>query len=130
MSSSSSTSTSINERPRGGATTPAIFPNVVTVPGSSPGIKPMVPRTIEESFNRARSKKEKALLLKDKHAKTRQTILPLFAPPTSHQDPLRSMPIEQLLTLSDNDLVYQALQLLRGKSRWYCNVSGWVFCSN
>jgi hypothetical protein len=50
--------------------------------------------------------------LKGSHDKTRQTILQLLAPPASHQDPLRSMPIEQLLTLSDTDLVYQALQLL------------------
>jgi hypothetical protein len=71
-----------------------------------------VPQTIEQSFNKARSNKEKALLLKASHDKTRQTILQLLTPPASHQDPLRSMPIEQLLTLSDAALVHQALKLL------------------
>jgi hypothetical protein len=110
--SSSSTSSNVNERPRGTASTPAIFPNVVTGAGSPPGLKPPVPQTIEESFNKARSNKDKALLLKASHDKTRQTILQFLAPPASHQDPLRSMPTEQLLTLSDTALVHQALQLL------------------
>jgi hypothetical protein len=63
-----------------------------------------VPQTIEESFNKARSNKEKALLLKASHDNTRETIVQLLAPPASHQDPLRSMPTEQLSTLSDTDI--------------------------
>jgi hypothetical protein len=39
-------------------------------------------------------------------------IVQFLAPPPSHHDPLRVMPVDQLATLSDPDLAHQALQLL------------------
>ena len=39
-------------------------------------------------------------------------IIQFLAPPPSHHNPMRVMPVDQLATLSDPDLVHQALQLL------------------
>ena len=39
-------------------------------------------------------------------------IIQFLAPPPSHQDPLRVVPVDQFATLCDPDLVHQALQLL------------------
>lgn len=110
--SSSSTSTSINGPSRGSAPTPAIFPNVITSPGSPPGNQPPVPNTIVDAFNKQRTTREKAQKLAELHASTRQRILQFLAPPAAFQDPLRAMPVDQLVALSDTELVYQALQLL------------------
>ena len=46
------------------------------------------------------------------HADTKNRIIQFLAPPPSHQDPLRVIPVDRLATLSDPDLVHQALQLL------------------
>jgi hypothetical protein len=43
---------------------------------------------------------------------SKNRIIQFLAPPPSHQDPLRVMPVDQLATLSDSDFVHQALQLL------------------
>ena len=46
------------------------------------------------------------------HVDTKNRIIQFLAPPPSHQDPLRVIPVDRLATLSDPDLVHQALQLL------------------
>jgi len=46
------------------------------------------------------------------HAEQRVQLIQLLAPPTSHLDDLRAMPVPQLNELSDVALVKQALQLV------------------
>ena len=99
---------------RGGVPAPPVFPKVVypAVPGSPVGIQPPVASTIQQSFNSQRVAKVKPDVKADRHADTRKRIIQFLAPPPSHHDPLRAMPVDQLTTLSDPDLVHQALQLL------------------
>ena len=75
-------------------------------PGSS------VANTIQQSFNKQRVANSKAAVKAALHADTKNRIIQFLAPPPSHQDPLRVMSVDQLATLSDPDLVHQALQLL------------------
>ena len=111
MSSSSST-TNVPKSARGMAPLPAIFPNVITSPGSPPGNQPPVTHTIVQAFTKQRAASGKAAIKAGNHADTKLRIITFLAPPPSHQDPLRNMSVDQLATLSDPDLVHQALQLL------------------
>ena len=77
-------------------------------PGSPAGIQPPAANTIPQSFD----KQNKASLKANRHADTKARIIQFLAPPPSHHDPLRVMPVDQLATLTDPELVHQALQLL------------------
>ena len=90
------------------------FPKVVysVGPDSPVGIQPLVANTIQQSFNKQRVANSKAAVKAGLHADTKNRIIQFLAPPPSHQDPLCVMPVDQLATLSDPDLVHQALQLL------------------
>ena len=90
----------------------AIFPTVITSPGSPPGNQPPVTNTIVQAFTKQRVASGKAAVKAGLHADTKLRIIQFLAPPSSHQDPLRVMPVDQLAALSDPDLVHQALQLL------------------
>ena len=111
MSSSSST-TNVPKSARGTAPLPAIFPNVITSPGSPPGNQSPITHTIVQAFTKQRAASGKAAIKAGNHADTKLRIITFLAPPPSHQDPLRTMSVDQLATLSDPDLVHQALQLL------------------
>jgi len=116
MSSSSSSSTNnvaigTGASSRGIASPSAIFPNVITGPGSPPGNQPPVPNTIEQAFGKQRTAKTK-LAEKAKSADTRQRIEEFLAAPTSHHDPLRTLSGTQLAMLSDEHLMHQALQVI------------------
>lgn len=86
------------------------------VSGSPAGINPPVENTIanayEKAFQKQRNAKEKAAAAAALHHDTRQRIVQYLASPTSHHDPLRLMPVEQLESLSDSELVRQALAFL------------------
>ncbi len=68
--------------------------------------------TIPQSFGKQRVAISKAAAKAGRHADTKNRIIQFLSHPPSHQDPLRVMPVDQLATLSDPDLVHQALQLL------------------
>ena len=113
MSTSSITNNTVNgssrnapKSSRGMAPPPAIFPNVITSPGSPPGNQPPVTNTIVQAFSKQRVAKAKA------EVKTRQRIVQFLAAPASHNDPLRTLSIDQLTALTDAQLMHQALQLL------------------
>ena len=76
------------------------------VPGSPVGIQPSVANTIQQSFNKQRVTNGKAAVKAGLHADTKNRIIQFLA------RLLRVMPVDQLVTLSDPDLVHQALQLL------------------
>ena len=76
------------------------------------GIQPPVTNTILQSFDKQRVAINKAAVKAGLHADTKNRIIQFLAPPPSHQDPLRVMPVDQLAALSDPHLVHQALQLL------------------
>ena len=110
MSSSSSTVPNVNKGSgdRGGVPPPPVFPKVVypVGPGSPVGIQPPVVNIIPQSFNKQRVANGKATVKAGLHADTKQRIIQFLAPPPSHQDPLCVMPVDQLATLSDPDLVH------------------------
>ena len=116
MSSSSSNVPNVNKGRggRGGVSPPSVFPKVVypVGPGSPVGIQPPVVNTIPQSFNKQRVANSKAVVKAGLHTDTKNRIIQFLAPPPSHQDPLRVMSVDQLATLSDPDLVHQALKLL------------------
>ena len=79
MSSSSVINTTVNgssrnapKSTRGMAPPPAIFPNVITSPGSHPGNQPPVPHTIVQAFSKQRVAKDKAEVKAKAHADIRQ----------------------------------------------------------
>jgi len=124
---SSSASSSINggnkakKCSRGVASPPAIFPNVITSPGSPPGNQPPVPNTIEnafdnqrieQAFGKQRGSRTKLAEKAKNHSDTRQRIEEFLAAPTSHYDPSRPLSRAQLAMLSDDELIRQALQVL------------------
>jgi len=124
---SSSASSSINvgtkakKSSRGVASSPAIFPNVITGPGSPPGNQPPVLNTIEnafenqrieQTFGQQRSSKTKLADKVKNHANTRQRIEEFLAAPTSHHDPTRPLSRVQLALLSEDEFVRQAIQVL------------------
>ena len=110
--SSSSSTTNVPKSARGTAPLPAIFPNVITSPGSPPRNQPPVTHTIVQAFTKQRVASGKAAVKAGNHADTKLRFIKFLAPPPSHQDPLRAMSVDQLATSSDPDLVHQALQLL------------------
>ena len=119
MSSSSVTNTTVNgssrnapNSTRGMAPPPVIFPNVITSPGSPPGLQPPVPNTIVQAFSKQRLAKDKAEVKAKAHADIRQRIVQFLAAPASHNDPLRTLSGDQLNALTDEQLMHQALQVL------------------
>jgi len=124
---SSSASSSINggnkakKSSRGVASPPAIFPNVITGPGSPPGNQPPVPDTIEnafdnqrieQAFGKQRNSRSKLAEKIQHHSDTRQRMEEFLAAPTSHHDPSRPLSRVQLAMLTDDDLIRQAIQVL------------------
>ena len=107
-----SSSSNVPKSARGTIPSPAIFPNVITGPGSPPGNQPPVPQTIVQAFTKQRVASGKAAIKANLHADTKLRIIQFLAPPSSHRDPLRVMPVDQLAALSYPDLVHQALQFL------------------
>ena len=79
---------------------------------SPPENQPPVTHTIVKAFTKQRVASGKAAIKAGNHADTKLRIIKFLAPPFSYQDPLRAMFVDQLATLSDPDLVHQALQLL------------------
>jgi len=77
-------------------------------PGSPAGVEPPTANTIPRSFDKQISK---ASVKADRHADTRARIVQFLAPPPSHHDPLRVTPVDQLVALTDPELVNKALQL-------------------
>jgi len=119
MSSSSTTDNTVNgssrnvpKSSRGMAPPPVIFPNVITGPGSLPGNQPPVPNTIVQAFSKQRVAKAKAEVKTNAHFDIRQRIVQLLAAPASHNDPLRTLSMDQLDALTDVKLMEQALQFL------------------
>ena len=119
MSSSSVTNTTVNgssrnapNSTRGMAPPPVIFPNVITSPGSPPGLQPPVPNTIVQAFSKQRLAKDKAEVKAKAHADIRQRIVQFLAAPASHNDPLRTLSGDQLSALTDEQLMQQAFQVL------------------
>jgi len=118
MSSSSATNTvqgSSRTTPkptRGVAPPPAIFPNVITSPGSPPGLQPSVPNTIVQAFSKQRLAKDKTEVKATAHADIRQRIVQFLAAPASHNDPLRTLSVDQLNELDDVQLMRQAFLVL------------------
>jgi hypothetical protein len=55
------------------------------------------------------TKTQKAIITAERHASTRQRLIEWIAPPPSHVDEFRVMPVAQLEQLSDPELVKQAL---------------------
>jgi hypothetical protein len=82
---------------RGMVPSPAIFPNVITSPGSPPGNQPPVTNTIVQAFNQQRVAKDKAKAKKEAHVDIRQRLVQFLAAPASHNDPLRTLSMDQLL---------------------------------
>ena len=113
MSSSSNTNT-IQESSRNvpkstrGVAPPPIFPNVITSPGSPPGLQPPAPNTIVQAFSKQRLAKDKAEVKAKAHADIRQRIVQFLAAPASHNDPLRTLSGDQLSALTDEQLMQQA----------------------
>ena len=119
MSSSSTTTNIVQESSRnvpkssrGMAPPPAIFPNVITSPGSPPGHQPLVPHTIVQAFSKQRVAKDKAEVKAKAHADIRQRIVQFLAAPAAHSDPLRTLSGDQLNALTDEQLMHQAFQVL------------------
>ena len=113
MSSSSATNNIVNGSSRNvPKSTPAIFPNVITSPGSPPGHQPPVPHTIVQAFSNQRVAKDKAEVKARAHADIRQRIVQFLAAPASHKDPLRALSGDQLNALTDAQLMHQAFQVL------------------
>jgi hypothetical protein len=123
MSSSSSSSSSTNTGNKGssrgsngpsrGGTPPTpIFPNVITAAGSPPGNQPPVVNTIVQAFSKQRVNKDKIAKRDAAHVDTRLHIVQFLAAPTSHNDPLRTLSVDQLSELNDEDLVGQSLHVL------------------
>ena len=113
MSSSSTTNVNANgssrhapNSSRGMAPSPAIFPNVITGPGSPPGNQPPVTNTIEQAFNQQRVAKDKTKSKKDAHVDIRQRLVQFLAAPASHNDPLRTLSAGQLAALPDDKLLH------------------------
>ena len=89
MSSSSINTTTIQEsrnvpKSTRGVAPPPIFPNVITSPGSPPGLQPPVPNTIVQAFSKQRLAKDKAEVKAKAHADIRQRIVQFLAAPASH----------------------------------------------
>ena len=97
---------------RGMVPSPAIFPNVITSPGNPPGNQPPVTHTIEQAFNHQRAARDKAKAKKEAHVDIRQRLVQFLAAPASHNDPLRTLSVDQLAALPDDQLLRQALQFL------------------
>ena len=119
MSSSSITNNTVNgssrnapKSSRGVAPPPAIFPNVITSPGSPPGHQPSVPHTIVQAFSKQRVAKDMAEVKAKAHANIRQRIVQFLAAPASHCNPLRTLSSDQLNELTDEQLMHQAFQVL------------------
>ena len=119
MSSSSTTANTVQGSSRNAPTSSrgvapplAIFPNVITCPGSPPGHQSPVPHTIVQAFSKQRVAKDKAEVKAKAHADIRQHIVEFLAAPASHSDPLRSLSGDQLNELSDEHLMHQAFQIL------------------
>jgi hypothetical protein len=118
---SSSSSTNVNKNKKSMVPT-AIFPTVVypVVSGSPEGNNSLVENTIanayEKAFQKQLTAKEKAVAVAALHHDTRQRIVQYLAPPTSHHNPLHLMPVEQLESQSDSELVRQALAFLTIKT--------------
>ena len=91
---------------------PAIFPNVITSPGSPPGHQPPVPNTIVQAFSKQRVAKDKAEVKAKAHADIRRRIVRFLAAPASHNDPLRTLYGDQLNELTDEQLMHQAFKVL------------------
>jgi len=71
-----------------------------------------VPTDIRQAFSKQRLQKEKLALKAVNHKDTRKRLELFLAAPASHFDPLRTLSFTQLTALSDEELVYQALQVL------------------
>ena len=118
MSSSSINTNAIQESSRNvpkstrGVAPPPIFPNVITSPGSPPGLQPPVPNTIVQAFSKQRLAKDKAEVKAKAHADIRQRIVQFLAAPASHNDPLRVLSVDQLNELNDEQLMRQAFSVL------------------
>ena len=117
--SSSSTNTNTNQEssrnvPKStrGVAPPPIFPNVITSPGSPPGLQPPVPNTIVQAFSKQRLAKDKAEVKAKAHADIRQRIVQFLAAPAAYSDPFRTLSGDQLHALTDEQLMHQAFQVL------------------
>ena len=88
MSSSSSTnivngsSSIVPTSARGQAPPRAIFPNVITSPGSPPGNQPPVTNTIVQAFSKQRVASGKAAVKAGLHADTKLRIIQFLSPPS------------------------------------------------
>ncbi len=60
---------------RGMVPSPAIFPNVITSPGSPPGNQPPVTHTIEQALNHQGVARDKAKAKKEAHVDIRQRLV-------------------------------------------------------
>jgi hypothetical protein len=65
-----------------------------------------------QAFNKQRVAKAKAEVKTNAHIDIRQRIVQFLAAPASHNDPLRTLSIDQLAALTDAQLMHQALQFL------------------
>ena len=97
---------------RGVAVPPAIFPNVITGPGSPPGLQPPVPTDIREVFSKQRLRQDNKVKKTINHQDTRKRLEQFLVAPASHYDQVRTLSLNQLTGLSDEELVLQALQIL------------------
>jgi hypothetical protein len=117
--SSSSSSSNVNvpsasrgsSGPSRGVAPSAIFPNVITGPGSPPGNQPPLVNTIVQAFSKQRTAKEKKNQKAELLADTRRCIVSFLAAPTAFHDPLRTLSVEQLSELTDTELMENALMV-------------------
>jgi hypothetical protein len=89
----------------------AIFPNVITAPGSPPGNQPPSVNTIVQAFSKQRIAKEKKDQKAELLADTRRRVISFLAVPTAFHDPLRTLSVEQLSGLTNTDLIANALMV-------------------
>jgi hypothetical protein len=71
-----------------------------------------VVNTIVQAFSKQRVNKDKIAKRDEAHVDTRKCVVQFLAAPTSHNDPVRTLSVDQLSELTDADLVGQALQVL------------------
>jgi len=116
-SSSSSNNVNVPSASRGfkgssrGEAPSAIFPNVITGPGSPPGNQPPLINTIVQVFSKQRTAKEKKNQKAELLADMRRRIISFLAAPTAFHDPLRTLSVEQLSELTDTELMENALMV-------------------
>ena len=71
-----------------------------------------MPNTIVQAFSKQRLAKDKAEVKAKAHADIRQRIVQFLAAPASHNDPLRTLSVDQLNELNDEQLMRQAFSVL------------------